>query len=103
MSLADEADVDHLAKLCRIKLKVEQKKKFETNLKKVLDYMDFLNEVDTEGVTPCTHVLETMENVSGDDIPRKEPFDKETFFKNAPDQVGGMIKVPPVIQFEEEN
>lgn len=100
MSLEDQANIEHLAKLSRIKCSQEEKHRLATNLKKILSYMELLNEVNTDGVDPCTHVLETIYNVMGDDEIEGE-MTREDFFKNAPDHVGGMIKVPPVIQFEE--
>lgn len=94
-------DIEHLAHLCRIKLSKDRKAKTEENLKKVLNYISQLEEVDTTDVLPCTTILETMVNVMGEDKERSIQFSRESFLQNAPDQVGGMIKVPPVIQFEE--
>lgn len=100
MSQWDEADVDHLALLSRIKLTDEEKRILDGNLKKILKHMATLDEINTDNVEPCTHILETMTNVMRADEPISD-FDREDFLKNSPDQVGGMIKVPTVIQFEE--
>jgi len=100
MSQWDEVDVSHLAYLCRIKLTDEEKRVLDGNLKKILGYMASLDALDTEGIEPCTHILETMVNVTRSDEPNGE-FSPQDFLKNSPDHVGGMIKVPPIIQFEE--
>lgn len=92
-----EVNISRLAKLCRIQCSEEELKRMENNFQKVLGYMKLLDEVDTQDVPPCTHVLETIHNVMEEDE-IKTGFDRNEFFKNAPDQVGGMIKVPPVIQ-----
>ena len=100
--MKNEANVDELAKLCHIKCSEQEKEKIQANLEKVLGYVSLLNEVETKDVPPCMHVLETMINVMEDDEPRNgEKMSREDFLKNAPDQVGGMIKVPTVIEFKE--
>ena len=57
-----------------------------------------LNEVDTTGVEPCNYVLKSMlknlmrEDSVGELLPR------ERFLSNAPDQIGGMVRTPPVLK-----
>jgi len=93
-------DIPHLMGLCRISLSEEEQEVIKTNLDKMLSYLSQIDEVDVEGILPCTHVLETIVNVMEDD--EEGPLlAHDTFLNNAPDQVGGMIRVPPVIQFEE--
>ena len=95
-------DIDQLAHLCRIKCSEEEVTIIEKNLGKILDYMDLLEKADTEGLEPCVSVLETMNNVMREDTVGST-LDRSAFLENAPDHVGGMIKVPPVIQFEQES
>lgn len=94
-----DSSLDQLGVLCKIKLSDEEKKSLGQSLKKVLDYMALLDEVDTEGVPPCTTILETTINVMDEDIQRS-PFDLNIFFQNVPEHVGRTVKVPPVIEFE---
>jgi aspartyl-tRNA(Asn)/glutamyl-tRNA(Gln) amidotransferase subunit C len=54
--------------------------------------------VDTEGVLPCTRVLESLTNVMREDTV-SQTYSREEFLANAPAHVGGMIRVPPVIKF----
>ncbi len=100
--MANKKDIntDHLAKLCRIKLTDGEKIALEQSLDKILDYMNLLDEVPTENVLPCVSVLESLQNVMGEDL-QGPLLPREVFLKNAPDQVGGMLKVPSVIHFEE--
>ncbi|NGX39103.1 MAG: Glutamyl-tRNA(Gln) amidotransferase subunit C [Chlamydiae bacterium] len=95
-------DIDQLAHLCRIQCSEEEKKQLSKNLTKILDYINLMNEIDTDGVPPCTTVLETMTNAMREDEP-EVPLKREDFLAMAPDHIGGMLKVPPVIQFEEES
>lgn len=65
---------------------------------RVLEYVSLLDEVNTDDVKPCTYVLkEMLQNTMRDDrIDQVLP--RETFLANAPDQIGGMIRVPPVLK-----
>ena len=74
-----------------------KKKKFSKSIEDVLSYIEQLQEVDTEGVPPCLTVLETLTNQLREDVP-EEPLSRDLFLANAPSQVGGMIKVPPVFK-----
>lgn len=92
----DEKDFLKLTKLCRIECSDEEKKKLMERLKKVLVYVEQLKEVDTAGVNPCNHVLETVHNVMREDVVG-ETLPRDQFLSNAPAHTGGMIRVPPVI------
>ena len=100
----EEEDITHLAKLCRIKCSEEEKGIFKKNLHQMLAYVELLQEVDTGETIPCNHVLETMISVMRDDEEKPEGLKgafRKDFLNNAPDQIAGMVKIPPVIQFEE--
>lgn len=90
-------DLQYLSKLCRIHLSEDESEHFVRNLKEVLVYIDQLHEIDTENVLPCSHVLENHQHkLREDEVGEMLPRDK--FLNNAPDQIGGMIKVPPVLK-----
>lgn len=98
MADLQEKDIEKLSKLCRIECTEEEKKKLLGNLTKILDYVAQLQEVDTEGVQPCNHVLDGMGTVWREDEVG-EVLPREKFLDNAPAHTGGMIRVPPVIKF----
>lgn len=93
-----DQELSHLMKLCRIECSPEEKETLKDNLSKVLSYIELLKEVDTEGVQPCTRVLETLTNVMREDRV-EQTLSREDFLANAPAHVGGMVRVPPVIKF----
>lgn len=99
MTAFNDEDLSKLAKLCRIECTDEEKKKFSTGIKKILGYVEMLKEIDTEGVPSCSHVIETLNSVTREDTVG-ELLPRETFLANAPAHTGGMVRVPPVIQFE---
>lgn len=59
--------VRHIAKLARIKLSDAEVAKYATQLTDVLQYMDVLNEMDTDGVTPTAQVT-GLANVLQEDL-----------------------------------
>lgn len=93
-------DVDHLSQLCRIRLSKEEKEIISHQIHQILKYMELLNSAPAEEFAPCTHILETLVNVMRKDTV-KASYSREEFLAGAPDQIGGMVKVPPVIHFEE--
>jgi aspartyl-tRNA(Asn)/glutamyl-tRNA(Gln) amidotransferase subunit C len=93
----DEKELIKLTKLSRIECTPEERKKLLQSLKNILLYVEQLKEIDTEGVTPCNHVLETLVNVMREDEVGKT-LDRELFLSNAPTHTGGMIRVPPVMK-----
>lgn len=99
MSDINDNAIDHLAKLSRIAVTEKDKEVLTGDLNRIVDFIDLLNQVDTEGVPTCDFVLKNHRQTLRDDqvegvLPRDE------FLKNAPDHLGGMIKVPPIIKKE---
>jgi len=98
MSKFDKEMLKSLTKLCRIDCSDEEMKVLLKNLKSILSYIDQMKEVDTENVAICNHVSENVVSVMREDLVG-ETLPNETFLKNSPSHVGGMIRVPPVIKF----
>ncbi len=98
MAQFDSQDLEHLKKLCRIDSTPEEDAELLNNLQRVLDYIGQLNEVNTEGVKTCRYVLRSMlkNQMREDEV--KDLLPREQFLANAPDQIGGMIRVPPVLK-----
>jgi aspartyl-tRNA(Asn)/glutamyl-tRNA(Gln) amidotransferase subunit C len=88
-------DVEHVARLARLELTPEEKEKFTGQLNAILKYMDKLNELNTDGVEPTSHVLPLV-NVMREDEPRPS-WPIEQVLKNAPDEEDGQFKVPAVL------
>jgi len=56
MTTLNHDDVRHIAKLARLNLNDEEVKKFSTELSNILQYVEKLQEVDTEGVEPIAQI-----------------------------------------------
>lgn len=97
MTHLDKNTIRSLSKLSRIRCTEEEEEAILKDLKKILSYIDQLNEIDTENVAPCNHVIPEMVNVfRPDEVGEIMP--RSTFLDNAPSQIGGLIRTPPVIK-----
>lgn len=88
-------DVDHVASLAHLELDEDDKKAFTGHLKKILSYMEKLNELDTTEIEPTLHVL-SIQNVFRDDL-TKGFFNKNSI-QNAPQFNKDHYQVPKIIE-----
>ena len=88
-------DVKHVAILSRLGLDDDELQKYEEELNDVLNFMEKLNELDTQGVEPTSHVLD-IHNVFRSDIIEKS-LDLEDVLANAPDRDDDRFKVPSIL------
>ena len=75
-----EAQVRHVAKLARMDLTDTEVSVFTKQLSEVMDYMDILNEVDTEGVKETSQVT-GLKNVMEKDQVEKAFCEREELLK----------------------
>ncbi|MBL7661967.1 Asp-tRNA(Asn)/Glu-tRNA(Gln) amidotransferase subunit GatC [bacterium] len=94
MSLST-AEVKHIAKLAAFKLNDEQIEHIKGELNAILDYVAQLQEVNTEGVPPTSHV-HGVTNVFREDV-SQESLPVEALERNAPDFADGGFRVPKII------
>lgn len=91
-------DVEHIAKLARLKLTEEEKLRFQKELGKIIEYFDQLKKLNTDGVPPTTHVV-PLENVLREDkVTPSLPV--EEALADAPDRKGNYFRVPKVVEKE---
>lgn len=88
-------NVLHVAGLARLDLSQEEVARYEVELNDVLEFMEKLNELDTQGVEPTTHVLD-ISNVFRQDIVVASS-DVEEILANAPDREDDYFKVPSIL------
>ena len=97
MSYLDKQTIEKLTQLNRIHCSEEDQANLLADLKKILDYADALQELDTSNVEPCNNVVKGMVNCFRDDEIGETRCHK-TLIDNAPDKIGGMIRIPTVIK-----
>ncbi len=95
MSL-DTKTVKNIAFLARIKVDDERLEHLAGELSSILEWIEQLSEVDTEGVQPMTSVAEAT-------LPRREDIISdgdypERVLANAPEREDGFFAVPKVVE-----
>ncbi|MBQ1441363.1 MAG: Asp-tRNA(Asn)/Glu-tRNA(Gln) amidotransferase subunit GatC [Clostridia bacterium] len=91
MLITDEL-VTYLEALGRIKLPEESRAKAQSDLQEILQYIDTLSELDTEGIEPMSHAL-PLTNVMREDIVQPSVSPEEVLL-NAPEQKNNYFLVP---------
>lgn len=97
MAELNEQTVKHLSQLCRIAVEDKDIPLLLSHLKQVLEYAEQLQEVDVSHISPYGH-LEPQEMGSLREDVVENILPRDQFLKNAPDTIGGMIRVPQIIQ-----
>lgn len=92
--ISDET-IEYVGILAKLELSNEEKEQAKKDMGEMLDYIDKLNELDTTGVEPMSHVF-PVQNVFREDIVTNGDGSKETL-SNAPEQKDGGFKVPKTI------
>ena len=95
MEITDEL-IDYLAVLSRLSIQDKDRDSLKKDLGEVLNYMAALNQLDTTGVTPMSHVF-PVKNVFREDVVTNTA-DRETLLSNAPAQKDGCFKVPKTVE-----
>ena len=88
-------DVEKIASLAKLAVTNEQKIRYHAQLEQILDYVETLKELDTQGVEPTIFVLHPAGTMRED--LRTESLPVETALANAPAQSLGFFRVPKVV------
>lgn len=89
-------EVEHIAHLARIELTEDEKARFREQMSSILDYVDLLNEVDTEGVEATAQVT-GLENVYREDaVMACDEETRKQIIENFPDNADGLLRVKGV-------
>ena len=91
----DETQVRKVAKLSRLELTDAEVEEFTGQLSAILDYVEKMNELDTENVGPLAHCL-PISNVLREDS-AKESLGADKALANAPQRDGNFFKVPKIL------
>jgi aspartyl-tRNA(Asn)/glutamyl-tRNA(Gln) amidotransferase subunit C len=88
-------DVEKIARLARLELTEAEKEKYRLQMDQMLDYVEQLNSLDTEGVEPTFSVRAAAPGLREDTRTGSLPV--EEALKNAPARTGAFFRVPKVI------
>lgn len=94
MSQDFKKEVDYVARLARLTLSEKEKEQMAGQLSNLLDIARRVQELDTDGVEPTSHVV-SLPAVLRDDITRPSlPLDK--VLQNAPRRQKDFFRVPSI-------
>ncbi|MDP1827127.1 MAG: Asp-tRNA(Asn)/Glu-tRNA(Gln) amidotransferase subunit GatC [Archangium sp.] len=88
--------VRHVAKLARLSLTSDEETRFATQLSAVLDAVEALSAVDTDGVPPTTFAIASATHARPDEVRDELPAD--VALANAPQKEGSSFAIPRVIE-----
>ena len=94
MSVTNE-QVRHIARLARIAMSDEELERLVPELNAIIDWVEQLGEVDTDGVEPLTAVIEQKLRLRDDAV--SDGNIRDDVLANAPDAQHGFFAVPKVI------
>ena len=89
--ISDET-IEYVGILAKLALSEDEKEQAKKDMGRMLDYIDKLGELDTEGVEPMSHVF-PVQNVFREDVVTNVDT-REQLLSNAPEQKDGMFAVP---------
>lgn len=90
-----EAEVRHVANLSKLRFSDEETTAFATTLSKIVDMVELLNEVDTDGVPFTSNVANNKNRMREDEA--VVGWNRDELFKNVPEEEDYLIKVPAII------
>ena len=94
MSLTRE-EVEKVSLLGRLQLSHDELDKMTAQLGQIVEYVELLNELDTENVEPMAHAVD-IHNVFADDV-LGESLPRESSLANAPKRDDECYRVPAVL------
>ena len=89
-------EVEHVARLARLALDVDEKQQVRRQLDAILGYIEQLRRVDTTGIEPTAHVLPLVNVMRDDEVRPSYPAD--AMLANAPDAFDGQFRVPRILE-----
>jgi aspartyl-tRNA(Asn)/glutamyl-tRNA(Gln) amidotransferase subunit C len=90
--------VEYVAHLARLELGPEEIDQYTGQVDRILEHMDVLNGLDTEGIEPTSHAIPIPCVMRPDEV--RPSFDVGASLQNAPARKGSSFKVPPVIEVD---
>lgn len=94
--IVDDVLIDKLASLSKLEFDAAGKEAIKEDLTKILNFMDKLNELDTDSVEPMIYVNEEI-NVFREDVV-DYPVTKQEALMNSPIKDADYIKVPKFVK-----
>jgi len=92
----DLKTIKHISKLSRISVDDKKAKKLAEDMNSIFDFIEKLNELNTDNVEPLTSVAETTLKLRVDEV--KSGNIREQVLKNSPGENEDFFVVPRVVE-----
>lgn len=93
--ISDET-IDYVGILAKLELSGEEKEQAKKDMSSMLNYVDKLNELNTDGVEPMSHTF-SVNNVFREDVVTNGE-DRDNMIFNAPEKKDGCYIVPKTVE-----
>ena len=92
----DNADILNIAKLARLQVNDNQVDDYANSISSILDLVDAMQKVNTDGVEPLANPLDAQQRLRADAVTANNQ--REAFMAIAPKSEAGLFLVPKVIE-----
>ncbi len=93
--MLDRDDIQKVANLARLEFSESELGEFTEQLKKIVSFVEQLNEVETDGIEPMAHPLEIHSVIRADH--QCDGLTREAALSNSPNHSDEFFLVPPVM------
>ena len=91
-NIISDDTIEYVGILAKLELSPEEKEQAKKDMGSMLDYIDKLGELDTQGVEPMSHVFPVKNVFRADKVTNGDM--REEILRNAPEEKDGMFAVP---------
>lgn len=95
-------DVERIAQLARLDLSESEKERYTTELSAILSYAEILQEVDTTGVAPTSHITDELAELRPDVAIQCDDATCARLIGSFPQSKAGLLTVAPVFSSYKE-
>jgi aspartyl-tRNA(Asn)/glutamyl-tRNA(Gln) amidotransferase subunit C len=92
----EPAAVDHVARLARLDLSPEERRRIAVELTQILEHAERIQGLDLDGVEPTSHALSLANALRPDEIAPSLP--PQEAVAGAPHAVEGRFRVPRIVE-----
>lgn len=88
--------IEHIGNLAMLELSADEKVEAKKDMSKMLDYITSLNELDTKGIKPMSHLFSHYNVFREDELTNVD--ESEQMLQNAPVKQDQYFKVPKTLE-----
>lgn len=92
----ENATIEYVGILAQLDLSVEEKESAKSDMNRMIEYIDKLNELDTSNIEPMSHIFDRWNVFREDKVVNKDVSDE--ILSNAPEQKEKQFKVPKTVE-----